>query len=113
MSGRRRLGRRSVAGLLLAIVPLVAYAQSGDEFNLVRSSSDGGGGRSFGGTFVITGTLGQADAAARLQGGAFVLHPGLWVPVEPQNVPDFIFANGFEPDPPQPVVSGDSPWFDQ
>src|ERR1043165_8161890 len=38
---------------------------------------DGGGGTSSGGTFVVSGTIGQPDAGA-MSGGIFVVQGGFW-----------------------------------
>ncbi|HET6603807.1 MAG TPA: hypothetical protein VFG21_06265 [Xanthomonadaceae bacterium] len=79
---------------LLAQAP-GATPPTGGDFRIVRSSIDGGGGRSDGGAWVLDGSIGQHDAAVALTGGAFVLHPGLWTPasIDPG---DAIFADGFE-----------------
>jgi hypothetical protein len=86
--------RRLIAILGLAwVLPLAA--QSGGTFRLVWSSIDGGGGKTTGaGALVLTGSVGQPDAAPNtpLTGGTFRLLPGfLAVPDD-----DRIFANNFE-----------------
>ncbi|GEM_PF-890172 len=40
---------------------------------------DGGGGTSAGGTFNLSGTIGQPDAGAVMSGGSFALQGGFWV----------------------------------
>jgi hypothetical protein len=40
---------------------------------------DGGGGRSAGGAFELTGTIGQPDASTPLAGGPYQLTGGFWV----------------------------------
>jgi hypothetical protein len=39
---------------------------------------DGGGGTSSGGTFVVSGTIGQPDAGAAMTGGIFTVTGGFW-----------------------------------
>jgi hypothetical protein len=62
---------------------------------------DGGGGTSSGGTFVLSGTIGQPDAGT-LTGGAFTLRGGFWNGVNAPGVPtcgDIDFNNdGLFPD---------------
>jgi hypothetical protein len=86
--------RRLIAILGLAwALPL--GAQSGGGFDLTWSSVDGGAGRaSASGALVLTGSIGQPDAAANspLIGGVFRLQPGFLAAVNS----DRIFANGFD-----------------
>lgn len=63
--------------LLLASLCLSITAGRAQSFQLNWFSIDGGGGRSSGGPFAVTGTIGQADTA-RLSGGNFTLTGGLW-----------------------------------
>ena len=65
-------------GLLVSVAGL-ALAQSGGDFEIIRSTIDGGGGTSSGGDFVLRGTIGQPDAGD-LAGGEFVLRGGFWQP---------------------------------
>lgn len=82
----------------LAIVALAASAltlgQSGGEFEITKSTIDGGGGTSSGGEFSLTGTIGQHDAGTQiLRGGEFSLAGGFWANAEVVTV---IFQDGFE-----------------
>ncbi len=52
-------------------------AQSGGQYELSWSTIDGGGGRSSGGDFTLTGTIGQPDAAYS-SGGNYELLGGFW-----------------------------------
>jgi hypothetical protein len=77
--------RALLAILLLPIVGgSVAVAQSGGPFDLTWYSVDGGGqtsppsGRSTGGSFALSGTIGQPDAGPPLGGGTFGLGGGFW-----------------------------------
>ena len=64
----------SVATLaLLAGWTSAAHAQ----FSIPWSTVDGGGGRSTGGAFSITGTIGQPDAGSS-SGGTFIVNGGFW-----------------------------------
>lgn len=51
------------------------------------STADGGGGHSFGGTYTVSGTIGQPDAAA-MSGGAYALTGGFWAMPEVIVVPN-------------------------
>ena len=65
-----------VVGLLL--LSSGALAQSGDPYDLSWNTVDGGGGTySFGGGYILGGTIGQADAGA-LSGGSYTLMGGFW-----------------------------------
>jgi hypothetical protein len=62
----------------LALTALHATAQSGGNFTLTKSTIDGGGAlRSTGGSFSLSGTVGQPDAGV-LRGGRFTLEGGFW-----------------------------------
>ena len=56
------------------LFPVFAQAQS---YNIDWFTVDGGGGVSSGGTFSLSGTIGQPDAG-RLTGGSFALEGGFW-----------------------------------
>jgi hypothetical protein len=62
--------------VVLAFVP-AAWAAT---YDLSWRTIDGGGGRSTGGSFTLSGTIGQPDARFS-SGGAFELTGGFWVPV--------------------------------
>lgn len=62
----------------LALCALPATAQSGGNFQITRSTIDGGGAlRSAGGNFTLSGTVGQPDATVA-RGGVFTLQGGFW-----------------------------------
>ena len=63
--------------LALLIVPAIALAQSGGDYDLTWSTVDGGGGASSGGEYALRGTIGQADAGT-LSGGDLTLFGGFW-----------------------------------
>jgi hypothetical protein len=64
-----------------------ALAQTSGQYELSWSTIDGAGGRSSGGPYVLTGTIGQPDAAYS-SGGHFELLGGFW-PGEPLCFVDF------------------------
>ncbi len=63
-----------------------------DTFGISWWTIDGGGGRSTGGSFQLSGTIGQADSGT-LAGGTFELHGGFW---HGTSRPPLIFSDGFE-----------------
>ncbi len=88
-----RVKQFALSGLLL-IVPFTINAQSsGGDFEISKQTVDGGGGTSTGGTFSLTGTIGQPDAQ-RSEGGQFVLHGGFWG--GPAEIAERLFSDGFE-----------------
>ena len=63
-----------LGGCLLMIASASAQA---DPYEITWHSIDGGGGRSSGGPYVLTGTIGQPDAAYSA-GGRYELLGGFW-----------------------------------
>ncbi|UXI65814.1 hypothetical protein [Tahibacter amnicola] len=98
MNARIRKSLVLLAGLGLAGV---ALAQSGGGNFQLRWTQDGGGGRSTGGSFAVTGTIGQVDATALMSGGTFSVRGGFHRPHGALG--ETLFANGFEPASPQAV----------
>jgi hypothetical protein len=85
MTEHRTLARRTaVLALLVVLVPLLtaaANAQQGGPYELTWSTVDGGGAMwSEGGSYVLGGTAGQADAGT-LTGGGYELRGGFWAGV--------------------------------
>jgi len=71
---------QDTCAVLLAMCVLTALptlAQTGGQYEIDWSTIDGGGGRSSGGTYVLTGTIGQPDAAYSA-GGQYELLGGFW-----------------------------------
>ena len=77
---------------LLAAVWLAGTAQA--QYQLERSTIDGGGGRSTGVSYELEGTIGQPDAG-RLEGGSYVLQGGFWFATAGQTA-DRLFWDSFE-----------------
>lgn len=55
-------------------------------FSLESFTVDGGGGTSSGGSYTLSGTIGQPDAG-RLSGGSFMLEGGFWLGVTTVAIP--------------------------
>ena len=72
--------RRLALALLIAAVlgASAARAQTGGGYDLTWSTIDAGGGSSAGGSYQLTGTLGQPDAGTTLSGGSYSLSGGFW-----------------------------------
>lgn len=89
------------AGAVLAILAgagaaSVAGAQSAGGPYVVDPVVVGGGGATLtGGTFSLSGTIGQ-PATAQLIGSGYTLYDGFWAPAAAPT-DDLIFANGFDP----------------
>src|SRR5262245_12041931 len=76
--------------LSVAIVGLSATSglgQSGGAFAIRSSVVASGGGRSTGGAFAVTGTLGQPAAGGPLSGGAFAVGSGFWNLIQTPGAP--------------------------
>jgi hypothetical protein len=60
-----------------------------------KDTIDGGGGRSSGGDFILTGTIGQFDAQpASASGDQYTLAGGFWARVAAAT--ELLFKDGFE-----------------
>ncbi len=69
---------------LLGVALPVSVAQTGGGLDLSWTTIDGGGViNSTGGTFQLSGTIGQPDASTALIGGNYVLVGGFWTGIEP------------------------------
>lgn len=75
----------TVAGSI--VVSALAVGVATAQLEIARSTVDGGGGRSTGGTLELSGTIGQPDAGT-LTGGAFELTGGFWIRVPPTDCND-------------------------
>lgn len=79
-----------VLGLLM---PLIASAQN---YSIVWYKIAGGGGTSSGGTYSVSGTIGQPDASGALSGGRYSLTGGFWsiiAVVQTIGLPDLIVSH--------------------
>ena len=76
-----RLQRHTVHRVMGALTILLCSSLIADDFEITRSTIDGGGlMRSAGGDFELSGTIGQPDAGV-LSGGEFELSGGFWFPL--------------------------------
>ena len=71
--------------MALTVVALASATLGlGQEYHTSRYTFDGGGAmRSTGGTFELSGTIGQVDAGEAITGGGFELTGGFWFAVAP------------------------------
>ena len=65
-----------LSACLLLIAPLT-MAQTGGNYDLGWNTCDGGGGTSSSGSYALSGTIGQPDAAV-MSGGNYTLSGGFW-----------------------------------
>lgn len=97
----KRATASAAATALFASASVASLAEtppSGGPYRIDRSTIDAGGERSTGGRYVLTGTIGQADAD-RASGGGIALQGGFWATTPSASAPpqgDPLFANGFE-----------------
>jgi hypothetical protein len=70
----------AVVLVALALVSLVSgvRSQADDGYDLSWFTVDGGGGKSGGGEYALSGTIGQSDAGAFMAGGEYSLTGGFW-----------------------------------
>ena len=83
--GPGRAQRRVLTGRLLVLLSgcLCLSAGAAPEFDLIRSTVDGGGAMfCTGGEFELSGTVGQPDAGT-MTGGGFELDAGFWFSASP------------------------------
>lgn len=75
------------------ILCLAASGTIAQEFEISRYTIDSGGGmRSTGGAFELSGTIGQPDAG-KASGGGFELTSGFWFPIPPGDCDEDGVAN--------------------
>jgi len=87
--------RRATAFTTLAAFSLSAFAQMrGGPYVVGASVIAGGGATLGGGSFQLTGTVGQ-PATAELTAASYRVYDGFWGPRIPSS--DNIFRNGFDP----------------
>lgn len=73
---------RLLLALLIVTAAARGFAQAGGPYDLQWNTIDGGGTTSAtGGSYELSGTIGQADAG-RVAGGGFVVNGGFWQPLE-------------------------------
>jgi hypothetical protein len=62
-------------GLFSLLIPAVGFSQS---YSIDWYKVSGGGGTSTGGTYQVSGTIGQHDAGGPMTGGSYSLTGGFW-----------------------------------
>ncbi|HZW09469.1 MAG TPA: GC-type dockerin domain-anchored protein [Phycisphaerales bacterium] len=70
--------RPSTAHLVLIASSLAPCADAHAQYAIDWHTIDGGGGVSSGGSYELSGTIGQHDAGPLVQGGSFDLSGGFW-----------------------------------
>jgi hypothetical protein len=89
------LRRTVLPAFAIACLAGAAAAQSGGgPYRVDPATIASGGGTASGGTYHLSGTLGQ-PAAVTLSGSSYVLHDGFWGPAS-DGTGDAIFADGFD-----------------
>ncbi len=90
------MNKKTIAGITQLTVWIVlsilvggtkVWAQSGGQYDLSWNTINGGGGTSNDGQYIVSGTIGQADAGV-MSGGDYELLGGFW-PGEPVCTVDF------------------------
>jgi hypothetical protein len=87
-AGRKMMIRnsQSFSRTLMFLLAVCGGATLAGDFEMIRSTIDGGGAmRSTGGTFELSGTIGQSDAGTMV-GGSFDLSGGFWFAVAPSDL---------------------------
>lgn len=70
--------RLTLTMLAVAASSLLASRATAQPYDVSWWTVDGGGGRSAGGPYAVTGTAGQPDAGGPFAGGSYGLHSGFW-----------------------------------
>lgn len=71
-------GARALLVLTCAVAMFASLGAVAQSYEQSRAVIAAGGGGSSGGVFVLTGTIGQAEAGPPASGGAFQLEGGFW-----------------------------------
>ena len=75
---------KKLALLLGLFCPLAAMAQS---YSIDWFKIAGGGGTSTGGTYSVSGTIGQPDAGGAMSGGNYSITGGFWALIQAEQTP--------------------------
>ncbi len=82
MFERKRIVDRNMYRSIGAVTGFIlAAGASAQPLEISSYTIDGGGGTSTGGSFTLSGTIGQHDAGGPMTGGAFELTGGFWAGV--------------------------------
>jgi len=69
----------------------MAFSQSFAQYEIKKYTINSGGSTSTGGTYQVSGSIGQVDASSKLTSANYSLNGGFW-----HENNDLIFKNGFE-----------------
>ncbi len=78
--------------LFALLIPVISFAQ---QYSIDWYKVSGGGGTSTGGTYQVSGTIGQPDAGVAMTGGSYSLTGGFWAlisVVQTPGVPNLIIT---------------------
>ncbi len=79
--------------LFVLLIPTISFAQS---YTIDWYKVAGGGGTSTGGTYSVSGTIGQPDASGPMTGGSYSLTGGFWAlisVVQTPGLPNLIISH--------------------
>jgi hypothetical protein len=102
LKSRLCAGWQFASALLAALACTSVLAQAltppaGGSYAMRKQAIAGGGGRATGGTYVLTGTVGQAlTDPAPAAGGSYTLRGGFHTPSTSSPQPEITFEDGFE-----------------
>ena len=68
----------SVIALVFSVVGLLVFNASAQSYSIDWYKIAGGGGTSTGGTYSVSGTIGQPDASGAMTGGNYSVTGGFW-----------------------------------
>ncbi|HVM47814.1 MAG TPA: hypothetical protein VMU04_07295 [Candidatus Acidoferrum sp.] len=71
-------GLRLPAGTLCLLLCALCFRAAGQSYSVSWYKIAGGGGTSTGGTYTVSGTIGQHDAGGPMTGGSFSVTGGFW-----------------------------------
>jgi hypothetical protein len=77
----------TILGLVLSVFSLQPSTASGQSYTIDWYKIAGGGGSSTGGTFSVTGTIGQPDASGAMTGGNYAVTGGFWALIQVVQTP--------------------------
>jgi hypothetical protein len=79
--------RLAACALLLSILSLLPATASAQSYSINWYKIAGGGGTSTGGTYTVSGTIGQPDASGAMSGGNYSVTGGFWALIQVVQTP--------------------------
>ena len=70
--------RMALLAVIIALPSSLCLPARGQDYSINWHKIAGGGGASTGGSYAVSGTIGQPDAGAALTGGGYALTGGFW-----------------------------------